>query len=73
MHLFQVGEVRRGDVADIVGRADRQARIIQKRLLDRNLLESDTPKGLLRLGFPGEIRSIWFPKLYPDGVDSLLH
>ena len=60
-----VGSFERGRASEITGYADRQARKVLKGLLDQGLLVSDTPKGAVRLGFPGHVLEFWLPRLYP--------
>lgn len=59
------GELERGRATELTGYKERQARTILKTLLDKKLLVSDTPKGLVRLNFPLEVVESWFPQLYP--------
>jgi hypothetical protein len=61
----KAGEVKRGDVAQVTGYAERWSREIMVSLLDKGLLRSDSPRGALRLGFPIEVLGPWFPELYP--------
>jgi len=59
------GSLERGRAPEITGYADRQARKVLKQLLDRGLLLSDSPKGVVRLGFPEHVLESWLPRLYP--------
>jgi Fic family protein len=59
------GSVERGRAPEITGYADRQARKVLKGLLDQGLLVSDSPKGVVRLGFPEHVLAAWLPRLYP--------
>ena len=59
------GAVERGRAPEITGYADRQARKVLKGLLDHGLLTSDSPKGAVRLAFPGHVLECWLPGLYP--------
>jgi Fic family protein len=61
------GTMERGKAEIVTGYKERQARIILKLLLEKRLLVSDTPKGVVRLGFPIETLEYFFPKLYPVG------
>lgn len=61
------GEVERGKAPELTGYKERMARTVVSKLLDRGLLISDTPKGLLKLGFPLDAVEKWFPRLYPLG------
>jgi hypothetical protein len=60
------GELERGRAAELTGYKERQARTILKALLDKKLLVSNTPKGLVRLNFPLDVVEAWFPQLYPS-------
>jgi Fic family protein len=63
------GEVARGEAGRITGTGERVARQIVSSLTARRLLESETPKGPVHLGFPAEAVSYYFPRLYPAGVE----
>ncbi len=63
------GEVQRGEAARITGTGERVGRSIVSELVARGLLQSETPKGPLRLGFPAEAVPYYFPKLYPAEVE----
>jgi len=63
------GEIPRGDVARIVGVSPRTGQTISGALLRANLLQSDSPKGSLRLGFPALASASYFPNLFPAGAD----
>lgn len=60
------GELPRGDVEDIVGTGDRQARRITGSLLDRGVLTSASSKKPLRIAFPATLASRLMPGLFPD-------
>jgi len=60
------GEFERGKASDLTGYKERQARSVVSTLLKEDLLVSDSPKGLLRLGFPIKAVEEWFPSLYPS-------
>jgi len=38
-------------------------------MLERGLLESDSPKGPVRLALPARFATYYFPRLYPEGVE----
>lgn len=59
------GEFERGKADSISGYAERMARTVVSKLVERGLLVSASPKGALRLGFPLSIVERWFPSLYP--------
>lgn len=61
-------EFERGKAGLITGYSERQARTVLAKLVDKDILISDTPKGAVRLNFPASIVNRWFPKLYPDDV-----
>lgn len=67
------GEVSRGQVANLVGTQERQARNIVKQLLEKGLLVSDDSRMPLRLGFPAKVLGSWFPSLYQNNVVSASH
>lgn len=60
------GELPRGDVADILGLGDRQARRIVKALCDYEVVVSDSTRAPLRLAFPAKLASRWMPGLFPE-------
>ncbi len=61
-----IGEFERGKAQEITGFKDRAAREVLYALVKRGLLVSDTPRGLVRLGFPIDVVERWFPLLYPS-------
>lgn len=65
--VFLAGEMKRGNAAQASGYRDRQARAVLKRLLDRGLLVSDSPKGSVRLAFPIFFAERLFPQLWTEG------
>ncbi len=60
------GEIHRGQVTTITCKRDTAARKILQKALEANLLESDTPKGTVRLAFPAKVLNYYFPNLYSD-------
>ena len=62
------GEVPRNEVPRVTGLPPRTARRITQSLLKEGLLESDSPKQPLRLGFPAHAAGVFFPNLYPQGI-----
>jgi len=63
------GQFERGEVSHIIyGKSAVTARRVLKALLDRGLLESDTPRGAVRLAVPTHVLSSWFPNLYPENA-----
>lgn len=59
------GEIERGAAPSITGYAERMARTVVSKLVERGLLNSATPKGALSLAFPLTVVERWFPSLYP--------
>ncbi len=59
------GEIARGEVFRLIGMSERSGRDILGSLLEEGLLVSDSPRGLVRLGFPAHAAGYWFPELYP--------
>ena len=53
-------------MATTTGLAPRTADRLLKALLDRDLLTSDTPKGVLRFGVPLHALRFCFPALWPE-------
>jgi hypothetical protein len=62
--VFKVGELERGKAASASGYQERQGRKVLKRLIDSGLLVSDTPKGVVRVGFPSTLLERYFPRLF---------
>ena len=60
------GEAARGMVIEASDLKERTGRSLLGQLLDEGLLVSDTPKGLVRLGFPIHAAGWFFPDLYPS-------
>ena len=59
------GSFERGKAKELTGYKDRQARIVLKALLDKELLTSITERGRVSIGFPQPIVDRLFPGLYP--------
>ncbi len=67
--VFREGLVPRGRIPEIVGLAERTARRRVTAPLERlNLLTSETPKGPVTLGMPGEALPFLFPSLFDPSV-----
>lgn len=60
------GELPRGDVAEVVGTGDRQARRVVSSLLEKGILSSESNRAPLRLAFPARLASRWMPGLFPE-------
>ena len=63
--VLLAGEIDRGAAPSITGYAERMARTVVSKLVERGLLTSATPKGALTLAFPLTVVERWFPSLYP--------
>jgi Fic family protein len=63
--VLLAGEIERGAAPSITGYAERMARTVVSKLVERGLLTSVTPKGALTLAFPLTVVERWFPSLYP--------
>jgi len=59
------GELRRGDVATLLGTSDRHARRVVAALVTRGVLISSGQREPLRLAFPAALASRWMPGLFP--------
>jgi Fic family protein len=64
--LLYRGEVRRGDVGEILGVGDRQGRRVIAALAEKEVLASDSPHAAIRLALPAALASRWMPGLFPD-------
>jgi hypothetical protein len=64
--LLYRGEVRRGDVGEILGVGDRQGRRVIAALAEKEVLASDSSHAPIRLAFPATLASRWMPGLFPD-------
>jgi Fic family protein len=60
------GELPRGEVADVLGVSDRQARRVVAALTQRRVLTSETPRSPLHIAFPAELAGRWMPGLFPE-------
>ena len=63
--LFR-GTLPRGDVAEVVGTGDRQARRIVAALAQNGVFAAGGVKEPLRLAFPAALASRWMPGLFPE-------
>lgn len=66
--VILLGSLPRAQVTEVTGYKERQARTIVSRLIERELLISDSPRAPLRLHLPHAIVEAWFPRLYPAEV-----
>ncbi|MFV0276044.1 MAG: Fic family protein [Parahaliea sp.] len=62
------GELPRGDVPEIVGTGDRQARRIVSALLQTGVLQSSSPRAPLQIAFPARLAGRWMPGLFPEAT-----
>ena len=60
------GELPRGEVADVLGVSDRQARRVVAALTERRVLTSESPRSPLHIAFPAELAGRWMPGLFPE-------
>ena len=60
------GEFERGAAQRITGLKERTARDLLRKVIDKGLLASDTPKSAVSLRFPAETVEPLFPRLYPE-------
>lgn len=63
------GELSRTDIQRLTGFPERTARRMTQALVKDGLLESDSSRTPFRLGFPAHAVGVYFPNLYPEGVD----
>ncbi len=68
LHAFSTGEFDRGEAPRLTGLAERTARDVLGGLLKEGFLQSDSPKGKVRIGYPVHALGSLFPNLYPPGV-----
>lgn len=60
------GELKRGEIADLLNTGDRNARRVTSALLDHGVLASDSTRAPLRLAFPATLAARWMPGLFPE-------
>lgn len=60
------GELPRGDVPEVVGTGDRQARRIVSSLLEAGVLTAESSRAPLRITFPAALAGRWMPSLFPE-------
>ena len=70
-HVLAAGPVARGDFVQMTGLAERTGRKVLAKLLEDGLLQSDTPKGAVRIGFPLDSLHLLFPNLYPEAATAV--
>ena len=67
-HLFLAGEMTRGEFVQMTGLAERTGKRLLAACFRLELVESPTPKGMLRLGLPLPALAFYFPQLYPEAA-----
>ena len=67
-HLFLAGEMTRGEFVQMTGLAGRTGDRVLAACLKLGLVESPSPKGILRLGLPLPALAFYFPQLYPEAA-----
>ena len=60
------GELPRGEVANLLGTGERQARRVTAALLEREVLKSESSRAPLHLAFPAKLAPRWMPGLFPE-------
>lgn len=69
-HVIALGPVTRGEFLQMTGLAERTGRKLLSQLLADGLLQSDTPKGPVRIGFPLDTLGVLFPNLYAEAASA---
>jgi predicted ArsR family transcriptional regulator len=62
------GELPRGDIADILGTGERQARRVVAALSEYGVIVSESTRAPLRLTFPAKLAPRWMPGLFPEQI-----
>lgn len=60
------GELPRGEVTQLLGTGERQARRVTSVLIEREVLVSESTRAPLRLAFSAKLASRWMPGLFPE-------
>ena len=68
-HLFLAGEMTRGEFVQMSGLAARTGDRLLAACFRLGLVESPSPKGILRLGLPLPALAFYFPQLYPEAAE----
>lgn len=71
-HVMALGPITRGEFVQMTGLGERTGRKVLAQLLADGLLQSDTPKGPVKMGFPLDTLGVLFPNLYPEAASSTL-
>jgi hypothetical protein len=64
--LLYRGTLPRGEVPDLVGTGERQARRVVAALIDAGVVTAQTSRAPLVLAFPAHLASRWLPGLFPE-------
>jgi len=64
--LLIKGAIARGDVKNIIHKSDRTATTLIKTLIQREYIESETPKGAIKIKFNAKFASYLMPNLIPN-------
>ena len=60
------GSLPRGDVADLLGTGERNARRVVAALTERGVIKSESTRAPLFLAFPATLAGRWMPGLFPE-------
>lgn len=71
-HVMALGPITRGEFVQMTGLGERTGRKVLAQLLADGLLQSNTPKGPVKIGFPLDTLGVLFPNLYPEAASSTL-
>lgn len=71
-HVIALGPVTRGEFVQMTGLGERTGRKVLAQLLADGVLQSDSPKGPVRIGFPLDTLNVLFPNLYPEAATTAL-
>ncbi len=64
------GELSRGEIPNLLGTTERQARRITSVLIDLGVLATESTRAPLKLIFPASLASFWMPGLFPESPTS---
>lgn len=64
--LLYRGELPRGEIANLLGVGERQARRVVSALVQLNVIVSGSSRAPLHLAFPAALASRWMPGLFPE-------
>jgi len=66
--IMMHGEIVRGEVQHLIGAGERTATTLIGKLLDEELVRSESHRSPLRFNIPTKVVGYYFPKLYPEGL-----